>query len=78
MRTTIVQHCTVFVYFWGKTNRMTFQEYLTSAERRELYKRHPQRNILGPISDRLKNVSHADVANWAEKYNGGNIPANLA
>ena len=56
---------------------MTFHEYLTSLERRELYRRHPQRNHLGPISERLKQVSHADVWNWAEKYNSGIIPAEL-
>ena len=53
---------------------MTFKEYLSSNERRELYKRHPHRNSLGPISERLKNVSHADLHNWAEKHNGGILP----
>ena len=56
---------------------MSFRQYLASAERRELYKRHPQRNSLGPISERLKQVSHADVCNWAQTYNGGIIPAVL-
>ena len=54
---------------------MTFKQYLTSKERRELYERHPYRNSLGPISERLKSISHADAWNWAEKYNGGTLPA---
>lgn len=47
---------------------MTFDQYLKFPERRALYNSHPQRNILGPVKDRLKEVSHADVQNWQEKY----------
>lgn len=47
---------------------MTFQEYLKSADRRALYQWHPEVQRIGGMKSRLKEVSHADHANWEEKY----------
>lgn len=53
---------------------MSFEDYLKSKERKNLYTHHPLRNFLGPISGRLSERNLSDVINWAEKYNNGVIP----
>lgn len=42
----------------------TFAEYLESDIRRNLYRNHPEVQKIGRMSERLKNVSDADLFNY--------------
>jgi len=57
---------------------MSFKEYLRSPERKASFLRATPKNNLPPLRERLEFVHHSDVCNWAEKYNGGVIPHELA
>ncbi len=54
------------VTYFNKSDLVKFGEYLLSEERKNLIKSHPGFEP-STIEHRLKQVSHADVANWIEK-----------
>ena len=58
------------VLYFNKTDMVSFGKYLLSDERKSLITDHPL-STPENLTNRLANVSHADIENWKEEQSKG-------